>query len=99
MRAPNSSGIIGDACWRLLDLHPKAAARAKPQASKLVEWMIKFQFHSDGDFFEIGRVAYAPALRDKGISWPQPDSNLVANDVAERGDVSAPLHACDQRAQ
>lgn len=36
-RADDSSGIIGDACRRLLDLHPKAAARADIPASKLVD--------------------------------------------------------------
>jgi hypothetical protein len=29
MRADDSSGIIGDACRALLDLHPEVAARAK----------------------------------------------------------------------
>ena len=39
MRADDSSGIIGDACRALLDLHPKVAARAKPPIAKLVDWM------------------------------------------------------------
>jgi hypothetical protein len=30
MRADDSSGIIGDACRSLLDLHPVVAASAKP---------------------------------------------------------------------
>ena len=34
-RADDSSGIIGDACRRLLDLHPKAAAAA---ASRRASW-------------------------------------------------------------
>jgi len=48
-RADDSSGIIGGACRRLLDLHPKAAARAGAPASMLVDWMIKFQFEGEVD--------------------------------------------------
>jgi hypothetical protein len=39
-RADDSSGIIGDACRRLLDLHPEAAAAAKVTPGKLVDWMV-----------------------------------------------------------
>jgi hypothetical protein len=48
-RADDSSGIIGDACCRLLDLHPKAAAAAGVPPSKLVDWMMKFQFDGEVD--------------------------------------------------
>lgn len=68
MRADDSSGIIGDACRGLLDLHPKVAARAKPATPKLVDWMIKFQFDNECDFFTLDPVAYAPALGEKGIA-------------------------------
>lgn len=67
-RADDSSGIIGDACRRLLVLHPVAAARAKVPASRLVDWMIKFQFEGDVDYFELDPVAYAPALGEKGLA-------------------------------
>jgi len=67
-RADDSSGIIGDACRRLLDLHPKTEAAAKVPAAKLVDWMIKFQFDGDVDYFVLDPVAYAPALGDKGIA-------------------------------
>jgi hypothetical protein len=67
-RADDSSGIIGDACRRLLDLHPKAAAAAEARAAKLVDWMMKFQFDGDVDYFVLDPVAYAPALGDKGIA-------------------------------
>jgi len=40
-RADDSSGIIGDACRRLLDLHPKAAAAAKVSTDELIDWMMK----------------------------------------------------------
>lgn len=66
-RADDSSGIIGDACRRLLALHPDAAAAARVPASRLVEWMIQFQFHGDVDYFELDPVAYAPALGDTGL--------------------------------
>lgn len=66
-RADDSSGIIGDACRRLLDLHPKAAAAANVAPGKLVEWMLKFQFDGDVDYFELDPVGYAPALGESGI--------------------------------
>ncbi len=67
MRADDSSGIIGDACRALLDLHPQAAAQAKAPVAKLVDWMIKFQFDDECDFFQLDPVAYAPALDVKGM--------------------------------
>lgn len=66
-RADDSSGIIGDACHRLLTLHPQTAAAARVAPSKLVDWMIKFQFDGDVDYFEIDPVAYAPALGEVGM--------------------------------
>lgn len=68
MRADDSSGIIGDACRALLDLHPKVAARAEPPVAKLVDWMMTFQFDNECDYFTIDPVAYAPALGDKGVA-------------------------------
>ncbi len=66
-RADDSSGIIGDACRRLLELHPDTAAAAGVASAKLVDWMIKFQFDGDVDYFEVDPVAYAPALGDAGM--------------------------------
>jgi hypothetical protein len=68
MRADDSSGIIGGAVKALLDIHAQVAARAKPPVSKLVAWMIAFQFDNDCDFFTLDPVAYAPALGDMGIA-------------------------------
>lgn len=67
-RADDSSGIIGDACRRLLELHPRVAAAAKVAPAKLVDWMIKFQFDGDVDYFELDPVAYAPALGRTGMT-------------------------------
>ncbi|HWL43008.1 MAG TPA: hypothetical protein VNQ73_08690 [Ilumatobacter sp.] len=67
-RADDSSGIIGDACRRLLELHPHAATDARVTPSKLVDWMIKFQFDGEVDYFELDPVAYAPALGDAGMT-------------------------------
>ncbi len=36
-RADDSSGIIGDACRRLLELHPQSAAAARVAPKKLVD--------------------------------------------------------------
>ena len=68
MRADDSSGIIGDACRALLDLHPKVAARAKPPVAKLVDWMMTFQFDNECDYFNLDPVAYALALGEKGMA-------------------------------
>ena len=68
MRADDSSGIIGDACRALLDLHPQVAARARPPVAKLVDWMMTFQFDSECDYFHLDLVAYARALGEKGIA-------------------------------
>ncbi|NYG55358.1 DUF6880 family protein [Nocardioides perillae] len=68
-RADDSAGIIGDACRRLLELHPQAAAAARTPVGKLIDWMIKFQFDDDGvDYFELDPVAYASALGDAGMA-------------------------------
>jgi hypothetical protein len=67
-RADDSAGIIGDACRRLLELHPQAAAAARTPVGKLIDWMIKFQFDDEVDYFELDPVAYAPALGEVGMA-------------------------------
>lgn len=66
-RADDSSGIIGAACRRLLALHPRSAAATNVPSGKLIDWMMKFQFDGDVDYFELDPVAYAPSLGDKGM--------------------------------
>jgi hypothetical protein len=83
-RADDSSGIIGDACRRLLELHPTVAAAAQVPAGSLVDWMVRFQFDGDVDYFEIDPVAYAPALGKSGMAacgcrrWNHTDVRLAA---------------------
>jgi hypothetical protein len=67
-RADDSSGIIGGVCRRLLELHPTVAAAAQVPAGDLVEWMMRFQFDGDVDYFVIDPVAYAPALGKSGMA-------------------------------
>ncbi|WP_380161797.1 DUF6880 family protein [Kineococcus sp. R86509] len=67
-RADDSSGIIGDACRRLLDLHPRVAQAASVPVSTLVPWLIRFQFEGEVDYFELDPVAYAPALGELGTA-------------------------------
>ena len=68
-RADDSSGIIGGACRRLLELLPTVAAAAQVPASNLADWMMKFQFDGDVvDYFVIDPVAYAPALGKSGMA-------------------------------
>ncbi len=99
MRADDSSGIIGDACRALLDLHPKVAARAKPPVARLIDWMVTFQFDNECDYFTIDPVAYAPALGAKGMasyrarlgdldarlgSWPSEEERWTAPHSGDR---------------
>ena len=66
-RADDSDGVMGTACRRLIDLHPRAAAIARPDPRRLVDWMIKFQFHGVVDYFDIDVAAYAEALGETGV--------------------------------
>lgn len=84
-RADDSSGIIGDACRRLLALHPVAAARAGVAPSTLVKWMITFQFYGDVDFFELDPVAYAPALGERGVATYRRRLDEIAATLEPRG--------------
>lgn len=68
MRADDSAGIIGDACQRLIALHPVTATAAKVPVARLVAWMMKFQFDEECDFFTLDPVAYAPVLGEAGIA-------------------------------
>ena len=68
VKADDSSGIIGGACRRLLELHPTVAAAAQVPASNLVDSMMRFQFDGDVDYLAIDPVAYAPALGTSGMA-------------------------------
>jgi hypothetical protein len=67
-RADDSSGIIGGACRRLLELHPTVAWAAQVPSGSLADWMVRFQFDGDVDYFELDPVAYAPALGRSGMA-------------------------------
>ncbi len=67
-RADDSSGIIGDACRRLIELHPKAALNAGVPVPTLIDWMMKFQFEGEVDYFHLDPVVYAPALGAAGMA-------------------------------
>lgn len=84
MRADDSSGIIGDACRALLDLHPQVAAQARPPTAKLVDWMIRFQFRNDCDYFHLDPVAYAPALGELGMAAYRKRLAEVATNLGPR---------------
>ena len=86
LRADDSSGIIGDAIRGMLELHAKAVAKARPPASKLVAWMIKFQFDGTQDFFTIDVADYAEALGPDG-------SALYRAKLAEIADGLGPAPA------
>src|SRR5215208_2407194 len=67
-RADDSSGIIGGACRRLLELHPTLAAAAQVPAGSLADWMVRFQFDGEVDYFALDPVAYALALGKSGMA-------------------------------
>lgn len=64
----DSDGIIGDVCRRLLDLHPKVALAANLSPVKLVDWMVRFQFEGEVDYFTLDPVTYAAALGEAGMT-------------------------------
>ncbi|WP_248243318.1 DUF6880 family protein [Microbacterium kunmingense] len=88
-RADDSSGIIGDACRRLLTLHPQLADTARTPPSKLVPWMITFQFDGDVDYFELDPVAYAPALGDKGLRTYRARLDEIRGRLAPKPDADS----------
>lgn len=84
MRADDSSGIIGDACRDLLDLHASVAVQARPAAAKLVDWMVKFQFDNECDYFTLDPVSYAPALGEGGMAAYRAKLDARAADLGPR---------------
>lgn len=85
-RADDSSGMIGGACERLLQLHPPAAAAARVAPVDLIDWMINFQFAGDVDYFRIDPVAYAPALGELGMRKYRLQLNTIADGLGPRPD-------------
>jgi hypothetical protein len=83
-RSDDSSGFIGGACRRILELHPMFAARAGVPTAQLVKWMIGFQFHQEIDYFEIDPVAYAPALGETGMNLYRTQLDDTANLLGPR---------------
>ena len=89
-RADDSSGIIGDACQRLLDLHPITARASHAPAAALVTWMIAFQFSGDADYFTLDPVAYAPALGELGIARYRKELSAIETHLGPRPSDDAP---------
>lgn len=83
-RADDSSGIIGDACHRLLVLHPEVAAAAHVPTGKMVDWMVTFQFAGDVDYFQLDPVAYAPALGETGMKAYRNQLNEIEANLGPR---------------
>ena len=84
MRADDSSGIIGDAIRELLELHARLARTAPPPYRRLVDWMIRFQFDNECDFFEIDPVGYAPALGERGLAAYRAKLDEIAAELSPK---------------
>lgn len=81
-RADDSSGVIGDAIRDLIAIHPVAAAAAHVPPLKLADWMWKFHFDEDVDYFELDPVAYSPALGKTGLTRLRADVEDLRHQVA-----------------
>jgi hypothetical protein len=74
-RADDSSGIIGDACRRLLDLHPRVTAAAQVPAGKLIDWMMS---SSSTGTSTTSRSTRSPMRRH----WASPEWRPIERDSA-----------------
>ncbi|WP_155838770.1 DUF6880 family protein [Arthrobacter castelli] len=81
LRADDSDGSIGGIIGNLLELHAEVASIAPPPASKLVAWLIKFQFDGTQDFFTIDIVRYAGALGNKGMAKYRDELHKIAESL------------------
>jgi len=54
---------------------PTVDAAAQVPAGTLADWIVRFQFDGDVDYFKLDPVAYAPALGKSGV---QPTLKLKA---------------------
>lgn len=73
LRSDDSSGAQGDQIHRLLDLHAEVAtgvagALAAKQRRRLAQWLHRFAFSDQQDFFEVDVDRYADALGDDGVA-------------------------------
>ncbi len=73
LRSDDSSGAQGDQIHRLLDLHAEVAtgiagSLAPKQRRRLAQWLHRFAFSDQQDFFEVDVDRYADALRDDGVA-------------------------------
>lgn len=91
LHADDSSGIIGDAIRRLLDLHARLACQVKPPARPLVDWLIRFHFDSKQDYFDIDPGRYADALGDSGMDLFRAALDAVAATGIEFPDYIEPF--------
>jgi uncharacterized Zn finger protein len=67
LRADDSSGSIGHAVRRLLDLHARAAQLGSPDPLKLARWLLKYGL-DEIDLFTIDVDPYREPLGEKGLA-------------------------------
>jgi hypothetical protein len=63
----DSAGTCGDVARSLLRIHVTAARNGRPDAQKLLRWLVQFTF-DDQDFFNPDVRDYADALGDGGVA-------------------------------
>lgn len=63
----DSSGMVGDACQRAVELYARACREGHPDPAKLGRWLAKFRLESPG-WPEVSLADFAPALGPGGVA-------------------------------
>ena len=90
----DSAGTCGDVARCLLRIHATAARNGRPDAGKLLRWLVQFTF-DDQDFFHPDVRDYADALGDDGLAGYRAE---VRRRVESSPDAFGPRHALQQLA-
>lgn len=90
MRADDSSEVIGDAISLLLAQHAELALAGPPPHRRLVDWMIRFQFDNECDYFETDpaspsqRIHRPDNFKDFGMTHGATNEQRAAHDCVVR---------------
>ena len=90
----DSAGTCGDVARQLLRLHATAARNGRPDAGKLLRWLVQFTF-DDQDLFNPDVRDYAEVLGDDGVARYRAE---VRRRLQVGPEAFAPRHALKQLA-